>query len=1496
MKATGYILMLLVVILMGFTAKAQLSVTITADNFSGCSPQNLRFGCNVTGASGNVSYSWSSGNGDVSQLASPTFSYLDGGTYTISVTVTSNGQTASDSHEVVIFQSPEAHFDETPRTGCTPFDVTMNDQSAQGDAPITSWLWYWGDGTTSATQNATHTYLNSGLLTVSLRVTDANGCTDEHYAQISNVSSAPSVSVETDVDQWCQPPLVVPFQSHVTTAPNVSPAYTLSWNFGDGQTGTGDNLTHTYNSYGQFDVSVTVTDSYGCSASASYPSMISIAALVPRYDAPSVVCKNVSATFRSLMPTNTNCQWNFGDGSPVSHDRNAHHTYTTAGTYTVTFTVDPGGPCERTTTFDVTVEHVEASFTVDSTFSCDYPFTVHFTNTSTGDDISYLYDIDVNPPYNTYNTNENPEVTYYENGVYHPTLTAYTSAGCYDTFEGPTIIVNHPEASMALWEGADPVVSGGCNPTTVYFDHFIEYTENEAIVDYYWDFGDGNTMHTTYTPVSHTYTEVGTFYPTLTIVDTSGCTDTRPFWNDGHISGCGCSGEIEIGYTVPPEDYGVYDNTHTQISGDTICPQDVYYLYNSMYASSDSILFTFHINEHNFNPPIPMEYTPYTFDIDTGWNYIGLSTSYLLCPYDDYRQDSVYVMGPIMNFKQYTHCSAPFDFRYTITDNRGAHYWEWIITNSDHDTLLYIPHSISTVLNYTYPDYGSYQCTLIGHKNNSDCTYITNLDSYINELLFEWHLSPDTVCMGRYMSVELDNYAAEFFTIGYNWGVNDVPVEDLEWFDIHTNISHPHMYQEAGNHTITAYLRQNDGCISTYTKPIYVVDPASAINPPPTVVCAPTTIEFECILTNTDDPISDVQWSIGGTDVVHGNNIQHEFTDTGYLNITYMVTTMHGCTDRQTLNNHIHAIAIPDLDVQFDDSVCNTSMVLFSANVVNPDFTYEWDFGSAQPVGIAGSVLSLHFPTPGRYPFSLKVTGGLGCTDSINYPNGVLVEGLETDLTPQNQIFDCYPAQPVFNVTTIALPDGTQPSFHWNMGNGDNLYVENPEYLYNTPGNYQISFEVTTPAGCRQIKNASIIVSGPYANISISDTAICAGDEVTFRMLNAQNVQSYQWVVGGGHNYTMPTVTHTYDYVPQSGYFPVVLSLTSGECSVDITEMIHVYGVDARFGLFANGNEITEGQCGPLDATLINQSSENSGWNWYLNGKPLDVSENEIPIHWTNPSYSDSTFTVSLAVTSDHNCYDSVSHAYLIFPSPHPRTNNDTVICFGNDVNLFVVGGNTYHWESPIDDNSPSQAVTPNETTTYYVEVFTDKMCRAEDSVRVGVITPLEADIDPTYTTINIGDTAVALIMSDMDLNCRWNPETDVISFECDSLIFFPLHTTDYVVWLSDTLGCYESRFDIHIEVDMNLTLDVPGAFTPLSNGDGNNIVYVRGLGIKRLLQFRIYNRWGEEVFFSDDLHIGWDGTLKGKVQNNDTYSYYVEAEMFDGSIRTKKGNLMLIR
>ncbi len=96
------------------------------------------------------------------------------------------------------------------------------------------------------------------------------------------------------------------------------------------------------------------------------------------------------------------------------------------------------------------------------------------------------------------------------------------------------------------------------------------------------------------------------------------------------------------------------------------------------------------------------------------------------------------------------------------------------------------------------------------------------------------------------------------------------------------------------------------------------------------------------------------------------------------------------------------------------------------------------------------------------------------------------------------------------------------------------------------------------------------------------------------------------------------------------------------------------------------------------------------------------------------------------------------------------------------------------------------------------------------------------------------------------------------------------------------------------VQAIINPLLDVPNAFTPGRFGE-NGIVKVVGFGITQMI-FRIYNRWGQLVFESDDPTIGWDGTFKGVIQPMDVYAYTLEANFSDGTRATKKGSITLIR
>ncbi|MEO5647195.1 MAG: gliding motility-associated C-terminal domain-containing protein, partial [Chitinophagaceae bacterium] len=105
--------------------------------------------------------------------------------------------------------------------------------------------------------------------------------------------------------------------------------------------------------------------------------------------------------------------------------------------------------------------------------------------------------------------------------------------------------------------------------------------------------------------------------------------------------------------------------------------------------------------------------------------------------------------------------------------------------------------------------------------------------------------------------------------------------------------------------------------------------------------------------------------------------------------------------------------------------------------------------------------------------------------------------------------------------------------------------------------------------------------------------------------------------------------------------------------------------------------------------------------------------------------------------------------------------------------------------------------------------------------------------------------------------------------------------------------GCIDT-FCLPVPAIINPLLDVPNAFTPGKFGV-NSVVKVIGFGIKEM-QWRIYNRWGQKIFETNDRSIGWDGTFNGKLQPLDVYTYTLDVKFSDGKTFRKTGDITLLK
>jgi gliding motility-associated-like protein len=105
--------------------------------------------------------------------------------------------------------------------------------------------------------------------------------------------------------------------------------------------------------------------------------------------------------------------------------------------------------------------------------------------------------------------------------------------------------------------------------------------------------------------------------------------------------------------------------------------------------------------------------------------------------------------------------------------------------------------------------------------------------------------------------------------------------------------------------------------------------------------------------------------------------------------------------------------------------------------------------------------------------------------------------------------------------------------------------------------------------------------------------------------------------------------------------------------------------------------------------------------------------------------------------------------------------------------------------------------------------------------------------------------------------------------------------------------GCPDTAC-IDVTVKVVPGVDVPNAFSP--NGDGkNDRIFIKGFGIAKI-SWRIFSRWGELVFFTNDPLLGWDGAFKGKLMPQDVYHYVLDVEFSDGKKTVKKGDITLLR
>lgn len=318
-----------------------------------------------------VDYAWDFGDGSTGNGVAPVHVYSSGGRFNVTLTVTDDDGASSDAFTTVEVAAanvaPVANAG-GPYAGTIAAPLTFDgSNSTDTDGNIVSWDWSFGDGGTAAGASVTHAYTSAGTFTVTLTVTDNGGLTDTATttATISDMSLLPVADPGGPYSGFVNE--AVSLDGSGSTDPDGGAIQSWSWDFGDGNTGTGATPTHIYLADGIYPVQLTVTDDEG-QVSAVAMTTVTVAVRpanqAPMADAngPYAAFVGDSVTFDGSGSSDAedanaalSFAWDFGDGG-VGAGENPTHSYGAVGDYTVTLVVTDTGGLQATATTTASID------------------------------------------------------------------------------------------------------------------------------------------------------------------------------------------------------------------------------------------------------------------------------------------------------------------------------------------------------------------------------------------------------------------------------------------------------------------------------------------------------------------------------------------------------------------------------------------------------------------------------------------------------------------------------------------------------------------------------------------------------------------------------------------------------------------------------------------------------------------------------------------------------------------------------------------------------------------------------------------------------------------------------------------------------------------------------------------------------------------------------------------------------------------------------------
>ena len=803
---------------------------------------------------------------------------------------------------------------------------------------------------------------------------------------------------------------------------------------------------------------------------------------------------------------------------------------------------------------------------------------------------------------------------------------------------------------------------------------------------------------------------------------------------------------------------------------------------------------------------------------------------------------------------------------YTIYDNG---FWRVFVTNGTSNSITRLDFG-NSLLNIPVPvNLGALSNTLSQPRDiyimkfcSETVGFVVNgISSTLVQLNFANGLDnpPIATSLGNIGSLSFPHSISQLFRVGSDIytlipNVNNNTLTRLQFkgcTDINISNSSdytppPITYSKAGTYNINLMVDEGLPTQTSFCKTIVVIPPPKKSPTIDTAFCA-----NDSILLKSNFPAAINLWNTGSSN----NSIIVKNPG-----IYWVEANSYGCSVRDSVA--VLKNELPIVKIGKDTALCSGDSLKLDAGNIGSQFL--WQNGSTQQTFIAKTTQL----------YAVQVTSLNRCInkDSINL------------------IVNTLPAFQLTNDTTICKGENIQ--LEANAGN-INSYNWIPEptlsdpLVFNPVASPQNStkyfISITDKNGCSNKDSVLINVDELPIVKTIADTAICIGSSITLATTGSGNC-IYQW--SPANDLSNPSIQNPVASPLSKTQYTVTakdtwgcISTTSVSIALKSLPVISAYG-DTTI-------------CSSASVQLLATSPGNAVFNWTPD---IDLNNSSI----ANPIASPlQTTTYKVTALGNNNCSANDSVLIKVFPKPVFAINPTiSKICKGDSAVLSASGGDQYEWTpatTVLNPASASSKVFPVTDTRYSV-LITDNKCAV--SAILDAIVSIQSNPEINISKSNDINCVLgqATLSAKGGIKYKWEPAANLSNPALASTLASPPATTMYYVQVTGFNGCV-SNDSIQLIVqkeDHENNYLLPTGFTP--NNDGVNDCFgVKKWGYLTNLEFSIFNKFGERVFFTADPSNCWDGRYKSIPQDAGVFVFMVKAKGVCGGF-TRKGTFVLIR